>query len=85
MRTTIDISDDQYVALRTLAARRKMRGFSPLITEAIRLLLAQDDEQQMADALALGGILDDDEADRLVDHVRELRARPGRTQDPAGA
>jgi Arc/MetJ-type ribon-helix-helix transcriptional regulator len=85
MRTTIELPDDQYVALRTLAARRGMRGFSPLIREAVKLLLAREDEERIDEALGLAGSLDDEEADRLEQHVQALRSRPGRTvQDGDG-
>lgn len=79
MRTTVDLSEDQYRALRTLAARRGMRGFSPLLREAVELLLAQGEGAEIDAALALAGTLEDREADALVEHVRDLRARPART------
>lgn len=79
MRTTVELPDELYVALRTLAARRGMRGFSPLISEAIELFLAGDSGAGVDTALALGGILDEREADDLEDHLRRLRARPART------
>ena len=78
MRTTIDIPDAQYASLRALAARRGMRGFSPLISEAIDLLLEREDRESIDAALALAGTLDEPEADRLEAHVGELRARPAR-------
>ncbi|MGI9016276.1 MAG: ribbon-helix-helix protein, CopG family [Euzebya sp.] len=78
MRTTIEISDEQYVALRTLAAQRGLRGFSPLIRDAIELLLAGDENDQVAEALGLAGTLDDEEGDRLASRFTELRGRPGR-------
>ena len=79
MRTTVEIPDEQYVALRTMAAERGIRGFSPLISEAIGLLLARRDEDRIDEALALAGILDETEADELAAHVEQIRSRPGRT------
>ncbi len=35
MRTTIELSDDHRSALHSLAARRRLRGYSKLIQEAI--------------------------------------------------
>lgn len=55
-----------------------MRGFSPLISEAIALLLVQEADAEVDAALALGGILDEREDDALEDHVRDLRSRTGR-------
>lgn len=79
MRTTVEIPDEQYRALRVLAARRGLRGFSALISEAIDLLLDRQDEQGLADALALRGTLSEREADALEQTVAELRARPARS------
>ena len=81
MRTTVEIPDEQYVALRTMAAERGIRGFSPLISEAIELLLAHRDQERVDEALALAGILDEAEADELQAHVEEIRSRPGRAHD----
>jgi metal-responsive CopG/Arc/MetJ family transcriptional regulator len=84
MRTTIELPDEHYRELRALAVRRGMRGFSPLISEAIDLLLAHEDDAEIDDALALGGVLDDREADALEDQVRSLRSRPARSAPAAG-
>lgn len=84
MRTTVEIPDEQYVALRTLAARRGLRGFSPLISEALELLLAREDDARVDEALALAGILDEAEAEQLERHVQRLRARPARTASAEG-
>lgn len=79
MRTTVDIPDAQYVALRTMAAERGIRGFSPLISAAIDLLLTQEDEARVDEALALAGTLSADEADVLEQNVADLRTRTGRS------
>lgn len=39
MRTTIELSDKTYTRLRAKAAERGMRGFSPIVEEALDRLL----------------------------------------------
>lgn len=85
MRTTIELPDEHHRALRMLAARRGTRGFSPLIREAVDLLLAREDQGEIDEALALAGVLGDREADTLEHHVRAVRARPGRLQSDLGS
>jgi metal-responsive CopG/Arc/MetJ family transcriptional regulator len=41
MRTNVDIPAKHLTALRTLAARRGLRGFSKLVTEALDKYLAE--------------------------------------------
>lgn len=84
MRTTIEIPDDQYVALRSMAARRGLRGFSPLISEAVALLLAHEADAAIDEALGLLGALDDAEADVLEEHVASLRRLAARRSDDPG-
>lgn len=52
MRTTIELSDHTYARLRARAAERGMRGFSPLVEEALERLLEQGGESGVAAALA---------------------------------
>jgi len=52
MRTTIELSDRTYTRLRARAAERGMRGFSPLVEEALERLLDQGGEGGVAAALA---------------------------------
>lgn len=76
MRTTVEITDSQRVALSTLAAERGLRGFSALVREAIDQYLGATQGDDLGEVLALRGILGDDEADDLERHVAELRGAP---------
>jgi predicted transcriptional regulator len=51
MRTTIELSDRTYTRLRATAAERGMRGFSPIIEEAVEHLLDRDEGGSLAPAL----------------------------------
>lgn len=42
MRTTIELSDPLYRRVRALAAARGVRGFSPIVEEAVRDYLERD-------------------------------------------
>jgi predicted transcriptional regulator len=42
MRTTVELSDPLYRRVRALAAARGVRGFSPIIEEAVRDYLERD-------------------------------------------
>lgn len=46
MRTTIELSDRTYKRLRAAATERGLRGFSPLVEEAIALYLEREDERR---------------------------------------
>ena len=52
MRTTIELSDRTYARLRARAAERGMRGFSPIVEEALDRLLEQGSENDLGSALA---------------------------------
>lgn len=70
MRTTVELSELSYRALREEALRRGIRGFSPIVEEALRVYLAAAPERDrliaaIADA---EGAWDDDD-------VREFEAR----------
>lgn len=43
MRTTIELSDPLYRRVRALAAARGVRGFSPIVEEAVREYLERDE------------------------------------------
>lgn len=73
MRTTIEISDVQRVALTALAAERGLRGFSPLVREAIDAYLAQSRARSLGELLALRGSLSRESADRIDEIVAERR------------
>ncbi|MDQ3659501.1 MAG: hypothetical protein M3454_00265 [Actinomycetota bacterium] len=71
MRTTVEISDQQHRALTELASRRRIRGFSLLVQEAIDLYLAEEGSAAAEAALALEGALSDQEADELERRIEE--------------
>jgi hypothetical protein len=53
MRTTVELRDRTYKRLRAEAAERGMRGFSPIVEEAVERLLDQRaDEEALSPALA---------------------------------
>ncbi|HEX8958882.1 MAG TPA: ribbon-helix-helix protein, CopG family [Solirubrobacterales bacterium] len=52
MRTTIELSDRTYARLRARAAERGMRGFSPLVEEALEKLLDRSSTDGIDAALA---------------------------------
>ena len=51
MRTTIELSDRTYTLLRARAAERGMRGFSPIVEEAVARLLEHCGDDEIAPAL----------------------------------
>ena len=76
MRTTIEISEDQRARLIELAARRKEKGFSKLIGEALdQYLNDQLSHEALRRALAAQGSLTAKEADLLEQASREIRSR----------
>jgi hypothetical protein len=76
MRTTIEITDEQRGQLLDLAARRREKGFSRLVQEALDRYLAEslDDRKRLKEALAVLGTLSDEAATRLEKSVRQLRS-----------
>jgi hypothetical protein len=74
MRTTIEISEDQRVALAALAARRGLRGFSRIVQEAIDRYLAQERASDVEAILRLRGVLSDSDADELERRIGEAWA-----------
>lgn len=46
MRTTVELSDRLYRRLRTAASERGMRGFSPIVEEAVESYLAAEDQRR---------------------------------------
>ncbi len=75
MRTTIELTDDQRAELMRLAARRRLKGFSQIVQEALDEYLRRQEgrEQEIAAALALKGSLKKKEADEFEERVRLLR------------
>ncbi|MGH9228435.1 MAG: hypothetical protein ACRD07_06830 [Acidimicrobiales bacterium] len=72
MRTTIELTDEQHQALAAIAARRKLRGFSTLVQEAVDDYLQAHADEAIAAALALRGSISDDEARMMRQHIAEM-------------
>ncbi len=51
MRTTVELSDRTYVRLRARAVERGLRGFSPIVEEALERFLDQDGDEDLRAAL----------------------------------
>jgi len=68
MRTTVEITEEQHRALTALARQRGIRGFSPLVQEALTVYLAGLDADEVDLLLGLEGILGEEEE-------QEMRAR----------
>jgi predicted transcriptional regulator len=75
MRTTIELSDAHRARLVALAARRRRKGFSDLIADAVEAYLAREDEREelRRKALALRGTLSATEADKLRKAAAQFR------------
>ncbi len=52
MRTTVELSDRTYKRLRAHAAERGLRGFSPIVEEAVASLLDRGGEAELPAGLA---------------------------------
>lgn len=83
MRTTIELTDDHRAKLLALAARRRLRGFSALIREALERYLeeAQDGGRTQAGAKAtrsahkIRGSVSETEAERMRRRINDLWRR----------
>ncbi|MGH8650442.1 MAG: ribbon-helix-helix protein, CopG family [Burkholderiales bacterium] len=83
MRTTIELTDDQRAKLLALAARRRLRGYSALIREALERYLGEGAEQRQVQAGAkaartarkIRGSLSETEAERMRRRIDELWRR----------
>ncbi len=71
MRTTVEITDAQHLALVALATKRGQRGFSVLVQEAIDRYLEEESDDDLEAVLALEGSLTDEEADELERRIAE--------------
>lgn len=76
MRTTIEIPDETRAKLLEIAAKRGEKGFSGIVQEALESYFEGEERRRakVDKALAALGTLESDEADRLEDDVRRLRA-----------
>ena len=75
MRTTIEISDEQRASLLAIAAERGLKGFSPIVQEALGEYLAArgGDAERIRAALSARGTLDQGEADELNRVCQRIR------------
>ena len=76
MRTTIEIPDKIRGELLALAAKRRMRGYSQIIKEAIELYLQEmrRREKNKRQVLKLEGAWADEDADRIAEAVESAWA-----------
>lgn len=74
MRTTVEITEDQHRALTALARRRGLRGFSPLVQEALTAYLAGLEADEVDLLLGLEGILDEEEEQEMRARIDAARA-----------
>lgn len=75
MRTTVEISDEQHAALVELAAKKGLKGFSPLVREAISSYLSKQkcEQNRVKISRALRGSLSGREANQLAESANLLR------------
>lgn len=75
MRTTIEMKDEHRAALLEIAARRRLKGFSALVEDAVDSYLKAESARtsRRRDALALKGTLSRAEGERLRKEAAALR------------
>lgn len=75
MRTTIELKDEHRARLLELAARRREKGFSGIVAEAVEAYLRalDSDASGRAEALEQRGTLSAEEADHLRAKASSLR------------
>jgi metal-responsive CopG/Arc/MetJ family transcriptional regulator len=75
MRTTIEIDDEHRAKLLAIAARRGMKGFSQIVSEAIDSYLAAEKnlEKHREEVRSLQGSLTKKEAEDLRRRVAKIR------------
>lgn len=76
MRTTIELRDELRARLLAMAARRGEKGFSALIESAVERFLEEEDRRlsRVRDAVSAIGSIDDEEAERMHESTRRIRA-----------
>ena len=72
MRTTVELTPEQHEGLTALATRRNIRGFSPLVQEAVDAYLTAHADEQIESLLALEGSISDEEAGELRARIDRL-------------
>jgi hypothetical protein len=73
MRTTVEITDEQHLALTALAQRRGHRGLSSIVQEALDSYLESVSAAEIDLLLGLEGVLSEQEAEELRKRVDEVR------------
>lgn len=73
MRTTIEIRDDHRAALLELAAKRGLKGFSPLVDEALEAYLKSGPADRRRLAEGLRGAISSTEAAGLRRRTKAIR------------
>lgn len=75
MRTTIELKDEHRARLLEIAARRREKGFSGIVAEALEdyLRRLESDATLRAEALHQRGSISGDDAERLRAHAAALR------------
>jgi len=73
MRTTIEIRDEHRAALLELAAKRGLKGFSPLVDEALEAYLNAGPEDRRRFVAGLRGALSSTEAEGLRRRTKAIR------------
>jgi predicted transcriptional regulator len=75
MRTTIEIRDDLRARLLALAAKRRQKGFSRIIEEALERYFRDEEgrSDRLARVLALRGTLSAEDAAEIRAEIGELR------------
>jgi len=74
MRTTVEITDEQHRALSAIAHRRGLRGFSPLVQEALAGYLRDLSANEVDVLLGLEGVLDDADEQEMRSRIDTVRA-----------
>lgn len=84
VRATIELRAEHLEKLRELAARRKEKGYSKLIGEALDAFFANpaDDAERRAAVEATCGMLSEEKAEALRAAIREGRKRPWSSSTP---
>jgi len=75
MRTTIELTEEQRSELLRLAAKRGLKGFSPLVQEALNEYLQQESKKlHLIDAaLGLKGVFQGKAAEEFEERATALR------------
>jgi metal-responsive CopG/Arc/MetJ family transcriptional regulator len=73
MRTTVEITEEQHRALSAIAQRRGVRGFSPLVQEALDSYLANLDTDEVDLLLGLEGMLTESDAQELRSRITDVK------------